>query len=116
MSRRILIVEDEMMIALYLEDLIADQGHTPVGPAMRLEQALPLARDEQLDAALLDVNLGDANSFPAAEILRQRGVPFLFLTGYGAGGLPDEWKSHVTLEKPFEPHHLAQALKDLLPA
>ncbi len=115
-ARRILIVEDEMMIALYLEDLVTDQGHEPVGPAMRLEQALELARDEALDAALLDVNLGDSKSFPAAEILRDRGVPLLFLTGYGASGLPEEWASNPTLEKPFEPHHLAGALKDLLPA
>lgn len=116
MSRRILIVEDEMMIALYLEDLITDQGHQPVGPAMRLEQAVALASAETLDAALLDVNLGDAKSFPCAEILRERGVPILFLTGYGAAGLPDEWKSSPTLEKPFEPHHLASALKGILPA
>src|SRR5690606_37453024 len=101
---------------LYLEDLIADQGHEPVGPAMRLEQAMTLAREEALDAALLDVNLGDAKSFAAAEILRERGVPFVFLTGYGAGGLPEEWRSSPTLEKPFEPHHLAAALKNLLPA
>jgi DNA-binding response OmpR family regulator len=114
--RRILIVEDEMMIAMYLEDLVSDQGHQPVGPAMRLEQAMILARDEALDAALLDVNLGDAKSFPAAEILRERGVPLLFLTGYGASGLPEEWKGSPTLEKPFEPHHLAGALKDLLSA
>ena len=115
-ARRILIVEDEMMIAMYLEDLVTDEGHQPVGPAMRLEQAMNMARDEALDAALLDVNLGDAKSFPAAEILRERGVPLLFLTGYGAGGLPDEWKDSPTLENPFEPHHLTGALKTLLPA
>ncbi len=105
-----------MMIALHLEDLIADQGHQPVGPAMRLDHAMTLAREEALDAALLDVNLGDAKSFPAAEILRERGVPLLFLTGYGAGGLPEEWKASPTLEKPFEPHHLTGALKSLLTA
>lgn len=115
-ARRILIVEDEMMIAMYLEDLVTDQGHKPVGPAMRLDQALSLAQHEPLDAALLDVNLGDAKSFPAAEILRSRGVPMLFLTGYGASGLPDEWKDTPTLEKPFEPHHLAGALRSILPA
>lgn len=114
-ARRILIVEDEMMIAMYLEDLVAEQGHTPVGPAMRLDQALELARSETLDAALLDVNLGDAKSFEAAELLRERGVPIMFLTGYGASGLPEEWKGSPTLEKPFEPHHLSSALETLLP-
>jgi DNA-binding response OmpR family regulator len=113
-ARRILIVEDEMMIALHLEDLVTDQGHQPVGPAMRLDQAMILARSETLDAALLDVNLGDDKSFPCAEILKQRGIPLLFLTGYGADGLPDEWRGSPTLEKPFEPDHLTGALKALL--
>lgn len=111
-SLRILVVEDEMMVALMVADMLTDLGHQPVGPAMRLEQALDLARSEPLDAAVLDVNLGDAKSFPVADVLRERGVPFFFATGYGVQGLSEGYRNTPTLNKPFSPEDLARTLDE----
>ena len=82
-SRRVLVIEDEMMIAMLLEDMLADLGHQVVGVAGRLDVALELARDADADLAILDVDLGGESSFPVAEVLTSRGLPFLFATGFG---------------------------------
>jgi CheY-like chemotaxis protein len=108
---RVLVVEDEMLVALMISDMLTDLGHEPVGPAMRLEQALELARREQIDAAVLDVNLGEGNnSFPVADVLRNRRVPFFFATGYGLQGLSEAYRDVGILDKPFGPEDLASAL------
>ncbi|MBC6981390.1 response regulator [Caulobacter sp. 17J80-11] len=107
---RVLVVEDEMMVALLIEDMLADLGHQAVGPALRLDEALELARTESFDAAMLDVNLGEAKSFAVADILRQRKVPFFFATGYGVQGLSEAYRGAQTLEKPFGPADLQRAL------
>jgi len=83
---RILVVEDEAMIAMLVEDMVLDFGSEVVGPAARMEEALRLASHANLDAAILDVNVGGAVVFPVADVLRGRGVPIIFATGYGSGG------------------------------
>lgn len=108
---RVLIVEDEMMVALLAEALIDDLGHRPVGPAFRLEDALTLARHEALDAAMLDVNLGEAKSFPVADVLRARGIPFFFATGYGLDGIAPDYRSTHTIAKPYSTGDIRQALR-----
>ena len=101
-GRRVLIVEDESLVAMLLETILEDMGCTPVGPAATVDEALRMASDgEPVDAALLDVNVAGRQVFPVAEALRDRGVPFVFSTGYGEGGLPDEWRGQPTLQKPF---------------
>ena len=110
MSLRILIVEDEMTIALLLEDMVVDLGHEPAALAMRLPQALQLAETEALDLAILDVNLDGRMSFPVAEVLERRGVPFLFATGYGSGGIVEAYRDKVVIQKPFSLEDLGRAI------
>ncbi len=100
---RVLVVEDETLVAMLLEDMLADHGCVVAGVAGRIPQALEMAGDDSLaiGAAILDVNLAGQPSFPIAEVLAAKGVPFVFATGYGAGGLPEEWRDRPTLQKPF---------------
>jgi CheY-like chemotaxis protein len=110
-DRRILIVEDESLVAMLLETILEDMGCVPVGPAATVEEGLRMASDTgRLDAALLDVNVAGRQVFPIAEALRDRGVPFVFSTGYGEGGLPDEWRGQATLQKPFTEAAVRDAL------
>jgi len=110
-GRRVLIVEDESLVAMLLETILEDMGCAPVGPASNIDDGLVLAREgEALDAALLDVNVAGRQVFPVAEALRERGVPFVFSTGYGEGGLPDEWRGQATLQKPFTENAVRDAL------
>ena len=101
-GRRVLVVEDESLVAMLLDTILEDMGCTPVGPASNIDEGEALARDEAaLDAALLDVNVAGRQVFPVAAALKARGVPFVFSTGYGEGGLPDEWRGNPTIQKPF---------------
>ncbi|HUO23920.1 MAG TPA: response regulator [Caulobacteraceae bacterium] len=112
-GRRIIVVEDEMMIAMLLEDMLADLGHTVVGVAGRLDSALDLARTAEADLAILDVNLSGEASFPVAQVLSDRGLPFMFATGYGALGIEAPFQSALTLKKPFVLSDLSKALDSL---
>ncbi len=110
-GRRILVVEDEMMIAMLIEDMLGDLGCVVVGPAHGLDAALALANDDSsLDGALLDVNLGGQPVYAVADVLRGRGVPMIFSTGYGAGDLPEESRGAPVLQKPFKATDLSKAL------
>lgn len=110
-AKRILIVEDEVLVAFHLEELLIDMGHRVVGPATRIDQAIELARKSEIDAAVLDVNVAGRKSFPVADILRERGIPFVFATGYGAEGFVDGYRNEPTLRKPYEPQELIGAMR-----
>ncbi|HXQ14917.1 MAG TPA: response regulator [Caulobacteraceae bacterium] len=115
LGRRVLVVEDEMMIAMLVEDMLAELGCVAVGPAHALEAALDLARTELgLDAALLDVNLGGQPVYAVADALREKGVPAIFSTGYGDAGLRDIDRGAQVLQKPFRAGDLAAALNAAL--
>ncbi len=107
---RVLVVEDEMLVAMLVEDMLRDLGHVPVGPAARLEAAIKLASDELLDLAILDVNLGGSKSFPIADVLTARGVPVIFATGYGTGGLDQRYRDFSVIAKPFSEATLSRAI------
>jgi CheY-like chemotaxis protein len=110
-GRRILIVEDESLVAMLLETILEDMGCSAVGPAATVEEGMRMATDDKpLDAALLDVNVAGRQVFPVAQALKDRGVPFVFSTGYGEGGLPDEWRGQPTLQKPFTEAAVRDAL------
>lgn len=110
-GRRVLIVEDESLVAMLLETILEDMECIPVGPASNIDDGEVLARDTaDLDAALLDVNVAGRQVFPVAEILKARGVPFVFSTGYGEGGLPEEWRGQPTIQKPFTEAAIRDAL------
>ncbi|NJC42644.1 CheY-like chemotaxis protein [Brevundimonas alba] len=110
-GRRVLIVEDESLVAMLLETILEDMDCVPVGPASTVDEGLRMAQDEEpIDAALLDVNVAGKQVFPVAQALKDRGVPFVFSTGYGEGGLPDEWRGQPTLQKPFTEAAVRDAL------
>jgi CheY-like chemotaxis protein len=110
-GRRVLIVEDESLVAMLLETILEDMGCTPVGPASTVSEGLSMVTaDEPLDAALLDVNVAGSQVFPVAQALKDRGVPFIFSTGYGEGGLPDAWRGQSTIQKPFTEAAIRDAL------
>jgi CheY-like chemotaxis protein len=114
-GRRILVVEDELMIAMLVEDMLLELGCSVVGPVHALAEALDLARSESgLDAALLDVNLAGQPVFPVADALREKGVPAIFSTGYGDAGLRDVDRGAPVLQKPFRAGDLARALEEAL--
>lgn len=110
---RVLVVEDEMMVSMLIEDMLTDLGCTIVGPASRLDEALQIAREVELDCAVLDVNLGGQPIFPLADLLREKGAPFAFATGYGDAGLRDVDKGSPVLQKPFRESDLARVLGEL---
>ena len=112
---RVLLVEDEMMVAMLLEDMLADLGHAVVGPISRVDRAVEAARREPLDAAILDVNLDGQEVYPVAEALAARGIPFAFATGYGSEGLREPWRGRPVLRKPFRRGDLDRVMTALFP-
>ncbi|MFI4935328.1 MAG: response regulator [Caulobacterales bacterium] len=114
-GRRVLVVEDEMMIAMLVEDMLADLGCSVVGPAHGIDAALALTRSEAgIDAAVLDVNLAGQPVFAVADALRALGVPAVFSTGYGEAGLREIDRGAPVLQKPFRAGDLARALTEAL--
>lgn len=113
-GKRVLVVEDELLLALDLEDMLTAAGCAVVGPAMRVEAAIELARDEAIEAAVLDININGARSYPIAEILRSRGIPFVFASGYGQPEGTSRFADVPTLPKPYCEAQVTGALKALL--
>lgn len=100
-SLRVLLVEDEMMVALMIESMLAELGHDVVGPVARLDKGLQLAEREPLDLAILDVNIDGREVYPIADALAARDIPFVFATGYGNAGLRPAYQDRPTLQKPY---------------
>lgn len=114
MKPRVLLAEDEMLIALDARDALTGRGYEVLGPAARVETALALAH-EPLDAAVLDVNLDGERVWPAAELLMDRGVPFVLLTGFGAAlEVPERLHAAPRFSKPVEHDRLIDALDALV--
>lgn len=100
-AKRILIVEDELLVAMNLEDLLIEMGHEVVGLASHMSEAMEFARESDFNFAALDINIAGTPSFPVADILRERGIPFIFTSGYGAAGLVDGYRDEIMLQKPY---------------
>jgi CheY-like chemotaxis protein len=113
---RILVVEDEYLIRMLLEDMLADLGHTVAAAVGTIAEAKEAAATGEFDCAMLDVNLDGQQIFPVADILMQRGLPFVFVTGYGEGSLPEAYRGRPSLQKPFHAEKLEQTLNGLLAA
>jgi CheY-like chemotaxis protein len=112
-TRRVLVVEDEILIGMLLEDMLGDLGYTVAATAARVDEGVKLAREVEVDFAILDVNLNGQDVYPVAEVLANRGIPFVFATGYGEHGLPAAYQHRPTLQKPFQQDTLEQKLADL---
>ncbi len=111
--RCVLLVEDEMYLAMMLQDVLEDAGFQVI-KAARIPGALVLAEAESIDAAILDINVAGAVVFPVAEVLRRRGVPFIFASGYGERGLPEEFRGSPVLQKPYDLAALETTLESVL--
>jgi CheY-like chemotaxis protein len=110
----VLIVEDNFLLAEVTKGLLEESGCRVVGPVGRLESGLKLAQDEQLDGALLDINLHGEYSFAIAEVLRERGVPFMFVTGYEDQSIvPSSLRSATRLDKPVADEELIDSLAEM---
>jgi len=114
-GRRIFVVEDEFLIRMLLEDMLTDLGYDLVGMAGRVDEAAEMAQTKDFDLAILDVNLDGQDVYPVADLIGKRGLPFMFVTGYGGRGLPDNYRNRPTLQKPFQLDELKRMLAQLLP-
>lgn len=111
---RVLLVEDEFLIATLVEDMLAEFGHTLAATAGDLEAALELARGGSFDVALLDLTLRGVASYPVAELLRARWIPFAFMTGRDSGDIDPGYAAVPILQKPFRRDDLAATIAALL--
>jgi CheY-like chemotaxis protein len=113
---RVVVVEDESLVAMLLEDTLVDMGCTVVAIASELGEAREVLSSADFDAAILDVNLNGSRTFEIAVSLAQRRIPFVFSTGYGANILPDHFRGVPVLTKPFRQEEFRQALLSALNA
>ena len=109
----VLMVEDEVFIAMVLEDLLTDAGYQVHG-VTSLAEGLRVSQVEGFDAAILDVNLGRDQVFPLAEQLREQGVPFVFASGYGKEEIPQDFHGYETLLKPYDSKTMLNTIATLL--
>jgi DNA-binding response OmpR family regulator len=113
---RVLVVEDEYLIRMLVEDMLADLGYAVAASVGTIAEASELAVTGDFRAAILDVNLDGKEIFPVADILNERGLPFVFVTGYGERRLPERFRDRPALQKPFQVEQLGAALGGLLAA
>jgi CheY-like chemotaxis protein len=114
--RKILVVEDEYFLADDLANALANLGAEVLGPVPTEDKALALIEAGPVDAAVLDINLRGRSAFAVADLLRERGIPFVFATGYDEGSVPAVYRNVPRWEKPFDPHALAKALPEIVQA
>jgi CheY-like chemotaxis protein len=110
-ARNVLVVDDEALIAMLIEDMLSDLGCQVVGPAYALNEALVLAREAEIDCAILDLNLEGATTLPVAEVLLGRNIPFAFASGYPDPDLAANFKHAPVLQKPFNAGDLAALMR-----
>lgn len=113
---RVLVVEDEYLIRMLLEDMLADLGYAVAAAVGSIAEARAHAASGDFDAAILDVNLDGQEIFPVADLLAERSLPFVFVTGYGERSLPERYRERPALQKPFQAEQLDAALAGLLAA
>ena len=110
----VLLVEDELLVAMAVQEMFDELGYEVVGPVARLDEAIAAARSESLDAALLDISLAGTLSYPVADVLVARGVPFVFASGYGLPPDRNDYSGIPTLVKPYRISQLEQVLAGLI--
>lgn len=113
-KQRVLICEDEIVVALFLEDMLTEFGYEVAGVVSRLDEAM--AHEPDYGMAVLDVHLNGRSVFDFADTLAARGIPFAFATGYGERGIPERHRGRPVLQKPFQPEDLRRVLEQICPA
>jgi DNA-binding NarL/FixJ family response regulator len=112
---KVVIVEDELLVAMYIEQTVRDLGYEVIGPAGTLAEAKKLFEVSDFDVAILDVRLRQGELiYPAIEILRERRIPFVFITAYGAEGLDRQFGRHPVLKKPFSQRELQRCIRNVV--
>ena len=113
-AKRVLIVEDDVMIRMLIEDMLSELGYAVTAQAAKIAEALAAVNSTDIDVAILDVNLSGETTGPVAEALAARGTPFVFATGYGEHGLPAQFRDRPLLKKPFQIDGLKRMLDTAL--
>jgi CheY-like chemotaxis protein len=113
-ATRVFVVEDEYLIRMLLEDMLADLGFEIAAAVGTIAEATEAATNGQFDVAILDVNVDGREVYPVADILAKRGVPFVFVSGYGEGSLTERFRGRPSLQKPFQAAQIEQTLAALL--
>lgn len=111
---RLLLVEDEALVAMLVQDIISDAGAIVVCAAPNVDAAISVLDTESVDGAILDVNLSGELVDPVADELIARNIPFMFLTGYGRSGISDRFPDAIVVTKPFEDAQLLAAVNNVL--
>ena len=104
----VFLVEDEVMIRMMVADMLEELGYSVAAEAGEIGEAVRLAQSTEFDLAILDVNVNGKVISPVAELIKARNRPFIFATGYGSSGLPEEYRDRPALQKPFQLETLAQ--------
>ena len=110
----VFLVEDEVMIRMMVADMLDELGYTIAAEAGEIGEALKLAQSTEFDIAILDVNVNGKVISPVAELIKARNRPFIFATGYGSQGLPEEYRDRPALQKPFQLESLAKMIESAL--
>ena len=110
----VFLVEDEVMIRMMVAEMLEELGFTVAAQAGELNEAIKLAQSTEFDLAILDVNLNGKVISPVADLIQARNLPFIFATGYGSSGLPEQYRDRPALQKPFQIETLAQVIVDTL--
>jgi CheY-like chemotaxis protein len=111
---KVLVVEDDALVAWDVEAALLDAGCLVVGPANGIARATELMEEQKLDLVVLDLNLGKTSSVPFADRLQQRGIPFIFLTGHSREFLPERHRDRPLVSKPFHPSLLIRAVQQAI--
>ena len=114
--RRILVVEDSPIVSFDTEEMLRARGYHVVGPAPNMAAALELAQKEQIDAAVVDVNIRGGKAFPVLKLLAERNIPFLLTSGYADWSMPPEWQDRPRLQKPYSAELLAARVTEICPS
>jgi len=113
-SGSVFLVEDEVMIRMMVADMLEELGYQVAAEAGDISEAIRLAETAEFDIAILDVNVNGKVITPVAELIKARGRPFVFATGYGSSGLPELYRDRPTLQKPFQLENLGRVIADTL--
>ena len=114
LSGSVFLVEDEVMIRMMVADMLEELGYKVAAEAGDIEEALRLAQSTEFDLAILDVNVNGKVISPVADLIKAKGRPFIFATGYGSSGLPQQYRDRPALQKPFQVEALGKTIESAL--